>query len=353
MMLVSLLLLCTLQVRGIWVPRWSIDDHQNIFATLDSRFNHIFLQVFALGEAYYPSRFVPSKIQDDTWLRDLLREAHARNIKVSAWVNVFYSWGFAPRTRDPRHPINLHPNWYVTDKDGESILSLGTEVLRKRGIEGYYLAPASVQVQEYLYDVIDEILDNYDFDGIHLDYCRYPGRSFIHDVALRSKFMRAHSVDPDALSLPGFEHRYGTWGRADFRGLWQGWIRDDLTLFIKALKTRMNAQKPGLSLSVAVKPDHEAATRDFYQDWPYWVNSNLVDFVCLMAYGNNIEHILSGAMEVANDPGRVAVGLGIYRLTPERIRAQVRRVAARPFYGIVFFSYEELRKNTAFLNTLD
>jgi uncharacterized lipoprotein YddW (UPF0748 family) len=353
MILLSLLILCTLDVRGIWIPRWSINDHQNIFATLDGRFNHVFLQVFALGEAYYPSRVVPSKKQDDTWLRDFLREAHARNIKVSAWVNVFYSWGFAPRTRDRRHPINLHPNWYVESKDGESILGFGTEVLRKRGIEGYYLAPASAQVHRYFHDVIDEILDNYDFDGIHLDYCRYPGRSFIYDVALRSKFMRAHGVDPGALSLPGFEYRYGTWGRTDLQGCWQEFVRDDLTLFIQDLNERIREKKPQITLSVAVKADHKAATRDFYQDWPKWVNSDLVDFVCLMAYSNNIESILSETLAAVNDPGKVAVGLGIYRLSPERIRAQVNGVAARPFSGVVFFSYEELKKNTAFLDALD
>lgn len=165
--------------------------------------------------------------------------------------------------------------------------------------------------------------------------------------------MREHCIDPGILSLPGFENRYGTWGQADFREHWQAWVRDDLTRFITALKTRMSVKKPWVSLSVAVKPDHEAAARDFYQDWPHWINANLVDFVCLMAYSNSIERILSEALRVANDPGKVAVGLGIYRHTPERIRAQVKGVAKHPFCGIVYFSYEELRKNTAFLYTLD
>jgi uncharacterized lipoprotein YddW (UPF0748 family) len=353
MLLFSLLLFWSLDVRGIWVPRWSIDDQQNILATLDSRFNHIFLQVFALGEAYYPSQIAPSRKMDDTWLRNFLREAHARNIKVSAWVNVFYSWGFAPRTGDRRHPINLHPNWYVENKNGESILDFGTESLESRGIEGYYLAPASTQVHGYLHDVIDEILDEYDFDGIHLDYCRYPGRSFIYDAALRSKFMRSHCIDPVALSTSENEYRYGTWGHNDLQEQWQDFVRDDLTGFIRDLKARMNGKKPQVSLSVAVKADHRAATRDFYQDWLCWVNSDLVDFVCLMAYSNNIDHVLTEAIRAVDDPGKVAVGLGIYRLSPERITSQVREVAARPFRGIVFFSYEELRKNTAYLNALD
>ncbi len=353
MVLLSLLLLCSLDMRGIWIPRWSIDDQPRILSTLDGRFNHIFLQVFALGEAYYPSRIVPSRRNDDTWLRDLIQEAHARNIKVSAWVNVFYSWGFAPRTRDQRHPINLHPNWYVENESGQSILDFGTETLKRWGIEGYYLAPASGQVHAYLHRIIDELLHNYDFDGIHLDYCRYPGHGFIYDVALRSKFMRAYSVDPLNLSGLDLENRYGSWGGSDLQKRWQDFVREDLTGFIKDLRVQIDSRKKPVILSVAVKPDHRSAARDFYQNWPYWVNSGLVDLVCLMAYSNNIETILSETLQAVNDPRAVAVGLGIYRLGPDRIRTQVRQVAARPFRGVVFFSYEELKDNTAFLDALD
>ena len=353
MVLFSLLLCCTLEVRGIWIPRWSIDDYQNIFATLDGRFNHVFLQVFALGEAYYPSRIVPSKRRDDKWLRDFLMAAHARKIKVSAWINVFYSWGYAPRSKDLRHPINMHPNWYVHDAAGNSILSLGIDALRRRGIEGYYLAPASVQVRDYLYEIVDELMDNYEFDGVHLDYCRYPGRDFMYDVALRSKYMREHCIDPVDLSQPEYDYRYGTWGHTELQRHWREFARADLTQFIGELRARLVVKSPAPVLSVAVKPDHRVARRDFQQDWPQWVDQNLVDFVCLMAYSNNIEHILTEAAAAVDDPGRVLVGLGIYRLSPARIRVQVKSVAARPFRGVVLFSYEELRKNTVFLDALD
>jgi uncharacterized lipoprotein YddW (UPF0748 family) len=349
----SILLFCALDLRGIWVPRWSIDDHDNIIATLDGRFNHVFLQVYALDQAYYPSNIVPTRRQDDTWLKNFLQEARRKNIKVSAWVNVFYSWGFAPRTNDQRHPMNFHPNWYVQDKSGKSILGLDIEELRCRGIEGYYLAPSNEQVRDHVISLIDEMLDQYDFDGVHLDYCRYPAPGFIYDVALRSKFMKTHCIDPLAFSLPGFNQRFGTWGHEDLDRRWQEFIRDDLTSFIKELNGHIKARKPYAELSVAVKADYQAASREFFQDWPTWVNSSLVDFVCLMAYQNAIESVLVRTLKVIDDPGKVAVGLGIYRLSPGRIRTQVRQVAAKPFAGVVFFSYEELRKNTAFRYLLD
>ncbi|MDH4210653.1 MAG: family 10 glycosylhydrolase [candidate division WOR-3 bacterium] len=349
MLLLTLVLSFSLDFRGIWVPRWSIDDHENIFATLDNRFNHVFLQVFALGEAYYPSENTVVKRYDDQWLRDFLTEAHRRNIKVSAWLNVFYSWGYADRTRDMRHPINRHPNWYAEDRTGTSILDYGVEELKHMGIEGYYLTPANNQVFDYIMEVATELLEKYEFDGVHLDYCRYPSRRFIYDVSLRSKFMREYSVDPTDFGSPEFEQRFSIWGSADLDNRMQKVVRDDLTRFVGALSARVKRSRPYIEVSVAVKADYQSAAADFYQDWPLWLNTGLVDYVCLMAYGNDIGGILDKAMRIVDDPQKVAVGLGVYRLNTDRIAAQVRQVASLPFSGVVFFSYEELRKNRGYL----
>ena len=165
--------------------------------------------------------------------------------------------------------------------------------------------------------------------------------------------MRAYCADPVGLSLPGFEKRFGTWGNGDLEQRWHEFVRDDLTSFVEDVNRRIKSRKPSTELSVAVKADYQAARRDFFQDWPTWVNAGLVDFVCLMAYQNNIEGVLAKTLTVIDDPSRVAVGLGIYRLSADRIRKQVSQVAAMPFSGVVFFSYEELKENQAFRYLLD
>ncbi len=352
MLLFTLLVSLTLDFRGIWIPRWSIEDHPQILAKLEGQFNHVFLQIFALGEAYYPSHYATTKKHDDAWLIEFLEEAHRRNIEVSAWVNVLYSWGYAPKTLRQRHPINRNPNWYVAEKSGKSILGFGVEELRRQSIEGYYLAPASPQVREYVLNVVDEILQKYDFDGVHLDYMRYPSRRFIYDVALRSKFMRQYGIDPSDLALPGVQERLSVWGNEDLDNLWHRLVRDDLTAFIRDFSQQVKKRHPNIKISVAVKADYQSARSQFFQDWPNWVNNDLVDFVCLMAYQKNIKTLLNRTLEKIMYPRKVAIGLGIYTLSVDWIRAQVQQVAALPFSGVVFFSYEELRKNRAYLDTL-
>ncbi|HEC78992.1 MAG TPA: hypothetical protein ENI34_07630 [candidate division WOR-3 bacterium] len=353
MTLFLLLMIFHTDFRGIWIPRWSLADKNKIFTHLEGRFNHIFLQIFALGEAYYPSRYAPSKRQSDEWLKNFIAEAHRRNIKVSAWVNFHYSWGYAPRPMTQLHPINHHPDWYVQDIHGRSILEYSVGELKKLGLEGYYLAPANPQVQSYLSNIAEEIIENYDFDGLHIDYIRYPNDDFIYDPLLRSKFMRRYYIDPmEIMTSRDFQKRYSLWGAEDLKKKWQRFVSDDLTRFIKDLRDRLKKKKPDLLISAAVKPDYISARYDFYQDWLTWLNSGYVDFVCLMSYTRALKRYFSKIKKSVDEPRRVVFGIGLYILKPKEVSYQVKLVDAQPFAGVVFFSYEQLKKNKAYLHSL-
>ncbi len=339
--------------KGVWIPRWSIKDRNVIFDHLDGEFNHIFLQIFALGEAYYPSKYTPSKLYSDQWLKEFLKEAHLRNIKVSAWINIFYSWGYAPKTLNPKHPINRNPNWYVHDKMGRSMLDYTVDELRRLGAEGYYLSPANTQVRLYITNIACEIIENYDFDGIHLDYVRYPNSEFIYDISVRSKFMRKYYIDPnDILTGDRLKTKLSLWGFDDIRQRWCDFIYDDLTFFIQELNGQLKSKKPGIELSVAVKPNYVTARSEYYQDWVTWLNSGYVDYVCLMAYGKHIRRNLNNLLKVVKEPHKVTVGLGLYALSPWEIKRQVALIKPKPFSGVVFFSYDQIKENKNYLYTL-
>jgi len=351
-MVFLLFILSYLDFRGIWVPRWSIPDNK-IFYYLDGEFNHIFLQIFALGEAYYSSAYAPNKFTSDKWLKDFLIGAHQRNIKVSAWINVFYSWGYASLTTNSKHPINCSRYWYVYDKDNRSILDYNIDELKALGLEGYFLSPGNYYAREYLIRLTEEIVSKYDFDGIHLDYIRYPNNQFIYDAHLRTKFMRKFYLDPLALyGSDDLRTRFSLWGYEDLKNRWHKFVMDDLTLFIKDLSERVKKIKPHIHISAAVKPDYLTARDEYYQDWPSWLNSGFIDFVCLMAYDKNIKSILNRNLGAVKEPYRIVVGLGLHSLPSATIRKQVDLVRGLPYAGITYFSYEELKKNRDYLYSL-
>jgi len=348
-----LLIIVTCDFKGIWIPRWSIQDNQKIFELIDNKFNHIFLQIFGNGEAYYPSKIAPVRINDDRWLKEFLYNAHKRGIKVSVWINVFYSWGYGPRIENARHPINFASDWYVFDRNKRPICDYGIDELKHLKIEGYYLAPANPSVRIYLLNVIEEILDHYDFDGIHLDYIRYPNENFVYDIHLRTKFQRRYFYDPLELDSDSLRLKLGINGIDELNRIWGQFINDDLTEFLIQIRNRIKSKKPGCLLSAAVKPDYSIARIEFYQDWLTWVNNDYIDFVCLMAYSKNIEGIINKTINNVKDHKKIMIGLGIYNLNPETIKRQIEMIRKTQFSGFVYFSYPQLKENKRYLELID
>ncbi|MEO0095602.1 MAG: family 10 glycosylhydrolase [candidate division WOR-3 bacterium] len=338
--------------RGIWIPRWSLDDKQKIFEVIDNKFNHIFLQIFGNGEAYYPSEIAPVRINDDRWLKEFLYQAHLKGIKVSAWINVFYSWGYGEKIANVRHPINFVPDWYVFDKNQRAILDYNIEELKKLNIEGYYLAPAHPSVRIYLLKIIEEVLNKYDFDGIHLDYIRYPKEEFIYDIHLRTKFIRRFFYDPLEFDGEQIKTRLGLTGVCDFGIIWRNFVNNDLTEFVIQIKERVKSITSDCLVSAAVKPDWAVARSEFFQDWLSWVNNDYIDFVCLMAYTNDIERIIQKTLRNVKNPEKIVIGLGIYNLSPGIIKKQIDLIKKTPFSGYVYFSYEQLKENSNYVEII-
>ncbi|MCX7995499.1 MAG: family 10 glycosylhydrolase [candidate division WOR-3 bacterium] len=352
-MLLCILIFNATHLRGIWIPRWSINDNQKIFEIIDDKFNHIFLQIFGNGEAYYSSKIAPVRIKDDRWLKEFIDYAHSRGIKVSAWINIFYFWGYGPRTGDLRHPINFAQDWFLLDRNGKSILRYTPDELMKMNIEGYFLAPANPSVRIYLLKIIEEIITQYDFDGVHLDYVRYPHEDFVYDIYLRTKFQRQYFYDPLFIYTDSLKMRFGLTGICDLERIWKNFINADLTEFIIQIRDKIRSLRPGCLLSAAVKPDFSSARKEFYQDWLNWVNNGYVDFVCLMAYTKDIEGIINKTLKNVKYPEKITLGLGIYNLSPEVIRNQIYMVKRTPFSGFVYFSYTQLKKNRKYLDIID
>ncbi len=61
----------------------------------------------------------------------------------------------------PGTPAYEHPEWVCTNQDGAYMTS------------NRCLSPGIAAVRQYTVDICKEIAENYDVDGIHLDFCRW------------------------------------------------------------------------------------------------------------------------------------------------------------------------------------
>lgn len=137
--------------------------------------NAIFLQVRPGADSLYPSTLFPwSKVisgkqgvAPDEGLDVLeywVSGAHARGMKLHAWINPFRITMNQTDVLVETHPANIHPEWTVRHSDGK-----------------LYWNPGVADARQYIIDGVMEIVNRYAVDGIHFDDYFYPDESFPDD----------------------------------------------------------------------------------------------------------------------------------------------------------------------------
>ena len=144
----------------------TIDDMIN--QCKDFGFTDIILQVRSFSDAIYYSDIFPSSItivakEGDKLPFDVLdyfiKISHKNNIRLHAWIN----------------PYRIRSNLSKEEiKDNNPAFKyLNTNKVEKNA-KGIFYNPADEEIRKLILSGVDEILDNYDIDGIHYDDYFYP-----------------------------------------------------------------------------------------------------------------------------------------------------------------------------------
>ncbi len=150
----------------------------------DFKFNMLILQVRSFSDAIYNSKIFPwsrviSKSEGESIGYDVLEyfiaKAHEKNITVHAWINPYR----ISNTNDTSliSPKNPAYKW---------LNSSHVKVCDK----GIYYNPASSEVQKLILDGVEELINNYDIDGIHFDDYFYPIPDI--DIAAYQDYLKTH-----------------------------------------------------------------------------------------------------------------------------------------------------------------
>jgi uncharacterized lipoprotein YddW (UPF0748 family) len=286
-------------VRAIWVQAEAARTPQEADAMIDhvkrGGFNTILYGINA-GNVYYRSKLLPQSSSVTAKydpLAYVVEQAHASGLKVQAW----WSCGPAPisasfRSRYPTFDVAL-------------LTAVPDDV--------HWLNYALPEVKQLVGDVVLELAQNYDIDGVHLDYIRYP-------------------EDPDPNG--------GTFGA------------NDMSNTVQSAYQRLKAVKPGTQLTAAVL-SNQSDSRDHQQNWADWLAGNYIDRVFPMAYFDPGQTYRSGdswtlELDVGQwqglaHPERIAPGLmvsfrgGSAAKTPEQFMAQVELCRKYGFSDLAVF----------------
>lgn len=358
--------------RAIWVTRydWTTsgvaptpgDIDAMVSKVSDAGFNTILFQVRAAGDAYYTPGLEPwaSRLSAGTvtdtlglnpgWdpLARMLEAGHAAGIEVHAYVNVYTAWLSPPNasygalappatippqmfdrftytSTHPDHPGEYGLGWAWRHHDSDQtamLLDWGSYLWASPGVD---------QVNDYVVDVVEDIVRRYAVDGVHLDLVRYAGL--------------AYSYDPYSNAAAGSEP-------SSTRAQWQ---RDRITALVTRVRDVTRAWRPGAQVSAAVWPYYvdkwdwglSEGYSDYYQDSRGWLASGAVDAIAPMLYGGESDSALKWFVLMADfldaSGGRpVYPGIGGSYATFEDIAWRIEIAREQGAQGHAIFSYSGL-----------
>ncbi len=363
------------QRRGLWVlceGSQRVLEHPDRVAVLlaDAEalaVTDLFVQVYRGGRAWFPTALADAgpaarvRINGRDTLAELIDGAHARGIRVHAWVNVL------SLSRNTEAPLlqRLGRQVAIVDQKGRSVLDYPDQEIPapdrewvRMGTPAVWLDPAAAGLDDYLAEVFGDLLRAYPtFDGLHLDYIRYadalpfaPGTRF--GVGLGFGFgaeTRARFRTDTGLEAP-FQSSLRNANAFD------DWRRAQLSALVGKIAQSARQARPGLQMSAAVISDRERAYLVDLQDWLGWLDANALDFAVPMLYTR--DHVRLGhqleAMAAHGKSRELLIGLGswLFAGAPADGVAQLRAATDTPGIGTALFSWDAIRETPALLNAL-
>jgi len=360
------------ETRALWVVRWSLTSPESVDKVVaDARANGIntlIVQVRGRGDAYYRSRWEPrsAKLADQPASFDplarIIARAHAAGIQVHAWLNTHLLANLQELPTQPEHVYHRHPEWLAVPRPLAAelaVLDPKDPQYRRRlvegskrdlsELEGLYLAASHPAVKEHVYNVFMDVVENYDVDGVHFDYVRYPNPDFDYSRTALTRFQA--EIEP---TLSGQERRL-LGGLVASRPLvfvelfpdaWDRFRRRQVTELVERVSTGVKARKPHVMVSAAVFANDEDAFDRRFQDWKLWLERGLLDVVCPMAYTTDSE-VWKRQIAIARGFSfgrKVWAGIGAYRQPPEGTLEKLELGRRIGVDGFVLFSYGHVTK---------
>ena len=355
------------EVRALWVVRTALGSAEQVRAMVAeadaSGFNTLLVQVRGRGDALYASAYEPraESLPDDLSfdpLKVAIDDAHARGMAVHAWVNTHLVWGPVDPPRSPAHLVNAHPDWLAVPR------SLGRELYHQDPhtidylarlidyaaanvpkLEGLFTSPSHPAVQRHLQQVWLDLAGNYDLDGIHFDYVRFPSPNFDYSRGALERF-RAW-VEP-RLSAARFRELAAAAEQDPYAMVdalsehWDVFRRDSVTDLVRGIYEAVKALRPDLVVSAAVLADQRKAREERYQAWTAWLADGIIDVAVPMAYTADTElfhNWIASARVTAGKRERLWAGIGAYLNPVDTTLRQIDFARRERVGGVVVFAY--------------
>lgn len=207
-------------------------------------------------------------------LEAYVEEGKKRGIEVHAWVQ---NYRVGHKGNSPSSPIiDQKPEWALIHYNGDLYTPHENNYV--------FMDPAIPEVQDFLMDYYKELVENYDIQGLQLDYIRYPVGHYRSDSGYgeysMSAFKESQGLSPEADLRELLDRNENP----DLYKAWNNWKVNNVNTFVKRSYEDLKAIDKDLILSTAIFENINDSIGTKNQDWPTWVQSGWVDLTNPMAY---------------------------------------------------------------------
>ena len=316
-----------------------LDMHQR------NGFNALIVQVRPAADAFYPSQFEPWS----EWLTGkqgqppypyydplefMITETHKRGMAFHAWMNPYRAeFNIGVSSISPTHITKLHPEWFLNYGDKK------------------YFDPGNKAVQQYVANVVKDVVSRYPVDAIHFDDYFYPYRI-------------AGIEFPDNITYEQFGNglKKDNWRRSNTDSI--------IALLSRVIKAANKTCQFGISpfgiwRSKERDPINGSNTNggasdydDLYADILLWLKNGWIDYVAPQLYWEFSHrtapyNVLLDWWNNHTFGRQCYIGLGIYKANtnkawrdPTQLTRQIDALRSKPnIQGMIFFSSKSFENN--------
>ncbi|MCM1985288.1 glycoside hydrolase family 10 protein [Lyngbya confervoides] len=344
------------ELRGIWLTNYgalltyyTTQLDETVATLAKHHLNTLYPAVWNRGKALHRSRVLQHAQQREAkfpvpWgsppdpLAGLVHQAHRQHLRIIPW----FEYGLWVPTSSAI--AQAHPDWLTTTQTGRQTLDsppsptglppwLRAMQQEWTGSNQAWLNPCHPGVQQFLIDLVTEVVQNYEVDGIQLDDHFGLPHEFGYDPLTQKQYRQEHQGLP-----PPHDPQDPAW---------VAWRAEKITQLMVKLVEAVRQINPQAVISLSPHPPQFAYQR-YLQAWPHWIELGLIDEVVVQLY----RPTLSSLRAELSDPtllslaSRIPLSVGLYTgpiqspKSIDQIQQEVDQVRTAGYRGVAFFCWE-------------
>ena len=350
--------------NSLWIKSSSILDSSSVDSVynfaIKNKVNKLFYQVRYRGDALYNSAIVPKHEKLDSIfdpLNYILDKVNSTDIEIHAWFNTYILWSSDKKPLNEDHLYYNCEECFEVDLNGKSDISIPLHQIHSKSWEGIYLSPLNPNVNTHLLNVINELIKNYNIDGIHLDYLRYQDNFYGYNQYGLKEFEDKFSINPIDLKRGIISERFG-YNKEYVDSMQTNWERfkvNKITQFVRSIKYLTLNDSLNLQVSAAVKPDMLEAKYRWFQDWESWIEEDIIDFCVIMNYYDDFDkyNSINRIINSRNlDKDKISIGISVYNQNQTIISNKILLSRMEGFNKFSIFPYNIVKDTTNWYNPI-